>query len=336
MSMEATIIDAYPPAPRGVELDEPSQAVQHMIGQTRHEAHQVTDNDPAPNRPYFVEGSTLLMTYREPLVPPIALIAAFALGMTDERNATPTIDHMKRKGQMVKSNANRAQAFKDVVTGLRTTADPVIDATFVGHVRVHNEAMKEAAGPHPERAAYDPFVPERGIWTVGSLGWGTKEVFQALVRPFSETEDRTFQKADLPLFGGLFGSEAPEDPHALVRQRLADGDLHLSEAAKIVAMQNWHYLTVPRVLLPLRKYGVRLVLGLLPEEVRDMYDLEYGPQQEEEFAQAVSYLSIANRIAKQTRINVDSRLFRLAAKEEARLHRRGRAAEIPDPYAEAA
>jgi uncharacterized protein (DUF2236 family) len=341
MSMEEAVIKAYPPPPRGVELDERSRAVQQMIGQTRHDAHPVTDDDPDPNRPYFVEGSTLRMAYKEPLVPPIAHVAAFALGMTDERNATTTIDYMKRNGHMVKSNANRAYAFRDVVTGSRDTADPVIDAIFVGHVRVHNEAMGAAAGPHPERVAYDPFVPEGGSWTVASLGWSTKEVFGALVRPFSEAEDRVFEEVDLPLFGGLFGSEAPKDTdgldsHGLVRQRLADGDLQLTEAAKIVAMQNWHYLTVPRLLMPFRKYGVHMILGLLPEEVRDMYGLEYGPQQEEEFAKAVSLLSVANRIAKMTRISVDSRLFRMAAKEEKRQYPDGRADEIPDPYAQAA
>ena len=331
---EALLEAARPPVPEGLELDERGLIVQDIIARTRLEAYEIVGK--GPDRPYFHPDATLPMTQRYPLVPAVANIAAFALGMTDPKNANPTIVSMRRKGRVVGRNADTAAAFKTVLTGPQKEADPVINRVFVMHAWLHAQAMAQAEGPHPERAAEDPFDPDRGIWTVDCLEWATEEVFEGIVRPFSGLERPILRKIDYPLFGGFFGSEAPKDPGKLVRERIERGELRLTDAAKEVAMRNWHYLPVPRWLLPARKHVIQVVEGILPEEVRKMYGLPDLAEQEEDFQKAVTKLARLNRMLMLVKKDGDSWLFELAAREEERLQARGLLPEIPDPYALAA
>lgn len=342
MSVAAELTPFLPPAPRGIELDDRSLEVQNRIAQARYDVRQQDEYDgrtPAErdlDLGYLSPDSVLRMIQQEPLVSVLGNQWGFVTGMTDEKNATPTIEYMRRGGSITGRDAETAKIFKTVITGSRAEADPEINRVYLMHARVHAEAVAEANGPHPERVVYDPFDAPRQDWTISSLACGYKRVFETIVRPFSDSDaERERLWADYQPFSGVFGSDAPKDPEAYMRQRLDSGELHLTEHAELVVMQVWKKVPVPRILFPFREEASRVVVGLLPEKVREMYGITYDAEQEDKFHKAVTRVARVNRILKLLTSDADTKIFDLAAKQEKRLQARGRAPEIPDPYASA-
>lgn len=224
--------------------------------------------------------------------------------------------------------AHTAQTMEVVFFGSREDADRETARVRVLHSRVRGE-ISESAGRWPAGSRYAADDPQFLLWILACLADSAEAVYERLVRKLTAGERERFWR-DYLTAGELFGlprDAAPPtyaDFRAYMDAMLASDDLHVLPEAQAIARQVAFGLPLPawrRWALP----GINLlVVGLLPQRVRQLYGLSWTPAHDAAFAAAARGL-------RQTRPLLPRRLVRgrtaaeyemVARVERGRLRRR--------------
>jgi uncharacterized protein (DUF2236 family) len=170
-------------------------------------------------------------------------------------------------------------AIYTVVYGTRAEADRAAARVRAIHAGVQG-SIPAQLGLYPARTRYAAADPELLLWVHGTLVDTALVMHETVVRPLSEERRQAFYE-DMKVVAQLFGTptsvipDSFSDFRAYQRERLTSGEIVVTAAAREVA----ETVLRPPVMVALRPaleaLGV-LTAGLLPESLREQYDLPWG------------------------------------------------------------
>ncbi len=234
---------------------------------------------------YFPRGrSVLRAVHEEKAVGLMYGQRALCVGAVKPLNYVGTSEHTHNKLMPFKRITHTAGMFEAVFFGKREDADRVLSAVATMHERVVG-SLPEDAGPHyPAGTPYSAFDPELMLWTVAVIADSAVWFYERLVRSLRE-ELREALWQDYIRFGELFGMPRSVAPPTYREFRewyaaqLAGPDLYLTEEARYMGYASAFEIPMPSS----RQVGKRVhdlvMLGSLPERVRELYGLSFAPAQ---------------------------------------------------------
>ncbi|SEH11500.1 oxygenase MpaB family protein [Thermoleophilum album] len=288
-----------------------------------------------PEEGYFPRGRSLLRrVHEERLVGLHYGQRALCIGALDPRNFIGTALHTRGRDAPFQRLAHTAIAFERVFFAPRREADAILERVRTLHQRVRGELPKPA-GPYPAGTPYSAFDPELMLWTVAVTCDSAACFFELLVRPL-EDDERDALWRDYLLFGELFGmprSVAPtswREFREWYETRLASDRMYLTEEARHAGLLSAFELPLPRGLAPAKRLHDALILGSLPQRVRELYGLPFGRQHRAAFTIAVALLRGTRSLAPRalTRGRCASAYELVARTERARIARGERVARL--------
>ena len=236
---------------------------------------------------YFPRGSMLRYVQTHRAVGQTYGQRALLIGATHPVPYVGTSTSTFAKERPFERLASTAKVFETVFFCSRREADRVLHAVASMHSRVRGRLDRDE-GAFPAGTPYDATDPELMLWTMAMLADSSRVCFETLVRPLSRGE-REDLWADWVRFGELFGMPREVAPATGVdfEEWLAGwfrgGRMHLTDEARAVGRAIARDLPVPARL----RVGIRgtnlLVLGMLPEPVRELYGLRWTPAHERVF-----------------------------------------------------
>ena len=174
--------------------------------------------------------------------------------------------------------AGTMSAIYTVVYGTRAEADRAAARVRAIHAGVQG-SIPARRGLYPAGTRYAAHEPRLLLWVHGTLVDTALVMHETFVRPLGEEEREAFYE-DMKVVAQLFGTPASVIPgtfsdfQAYQRERLASGEIVVTDAAREVA-ETVLRPPVPVALRPaLEALGV-LTAGLLPESLREQYDLPW-------------------------------------------------------------
>jgi uncharacterized protein (DUF2236 family) len=207
---------------------------------------------------------------------------ALCVGAVKPLNYVGTSTHTRSKSTPFRRIAHTGAMFETVFFGTRAEADRVLTAVDAMHEHVHG-ALVEDAGPHyPAGTPYSAFDPELMLWTVAVIADSAEWFYERLVRRLTDSEREALWR-DYVHFAELFGmprESAPAtygDYRAWYERQLAGEDLHLTEEARYMGYVSAFAIPLPASRQLGKQVHDLVMLGSLPERVRELYGLRYGP-----------------------------------------------------------
>ena len=196
-----------------------------------------------------------------------------------------TLLHTRHRESPFRRLVQTARVFEAVFFGSRDEADRALAAVGRMHDRVEGE-LPERVGPHPAGTAYSAYRPELMLeGVVAPMFDSARVLYEDFVRPLSSAERDELWR-DYVRFGGLFGmpaSAAPADYEefaAFWREWVASDQRFLSEEARAAGYETGFAIPVPRANQPSMKVFEFMLLGSLPQRVRELYRLGWGPRRQ--------------------------------------------------------
>ncbi len=231
---------------------------------------------------YFPRGRSLLRHVHEQRA--VGLLygqRALAIGALMPLNFIGTRRHSRSLDRPFERLTRTARAFETIFFGSRAEADRVLQAVERMHERVRGE-LPEDAGPFAAGTPYSAFDPQLMLWTVAVMADSAQVFYELLVRRLGP-EERERLWDDYVRFGELFGmprAAAPEtypEFRAWFDARLASDDVYLTGEARRVGRAIMFEIPVPSRSRPAMRVHNLLMLGSLPERVRELYGLSWTP-----------------------------------------------------------
>jgi uncharacterized protein (DUF2236 family) len=174
-----------------------------------------------------------------------------------------------------------AQVLDAIGFGPRPAADAATARVRAIHGRIRGE-LPEAAGRFAAGTPWAADDPALLLWILATLVDSGLLVYQRYVGPLTRDERDAYWQ-DLRVVGRLFGLPEGEAPDTIegfelyMAEMLASGDLHVTPAARELAIGVVMRAPVPPALLPLRELVNQITVGLLPAEVRRLYGFAWDP-----------------------------------------------------------
>jgi uncharacterized protein (DUF2236 family) len=174
--------------------------------------------------------------------------------------------------------AGTMSAIYTVVYGTRAEADRAAATVRAIHAGVQG-SIPTRRGLYPAGTRYAAHEPRLLLWVHGTLVDTALVMHESFVRPLREEERQAFYE-DMKVVAQLFGIPASVIPgsfgdfQAYQRERLESGEIVVTDAAREVA----DTVLRPPVTVALRPALEALGLltaGLLPESLREQYDLPW-------------------------------------------------------------
>jgi len=278
---------------------------------------------------YFPRGrSVLRRVHSERAVGLLYGQRALMIGALNPLNFVGTMQHTRAKLEPFQRLVHTAKAFEQIFFGTRAEADEVLERVARLHDRVRGE-LETDAGPFPARTPYSAYDPELMLWTVAVIADSAEAFFEMLVRSLDDSEKDALWD-DYVRFGELFGMprEAAPATHREFRdywnELMAGEDLCLTEDARDVGYSTAFEIPLPAIYSPLARVHDLLMLGSLPQRVRDEYGLSWTSAHAAAFHVAVLGLRGSRPLVPRTvrqGWNTDS--FTLVARTERRRLDRG-------------
>jgi len=230
---------------------------------------------------YFPRGRSILrMVHEEKAVGLMYGQRALCVGAVKPLNYVGTSEHTHNKRTPFRRITHTGGMFEAVFFGSRAQADRVLNAVDVMHERVVGE-LPEDAGPHyPAGTPYSAFDPELMLWTIAVIADSAEWFYDRLVRPLT-AEEREALWQDYLRFAELFKMPLSVAPTTYLEFRewyagqLAGPDLHLTDEARFMGYASAFEIPVPSNRRPAKRLHDLLMLGSLPERVRELYGLRY-------------------------------------------------------------
>jgi uncharacterized protein (DUF2236 family) len=225
---------------------------------------------------------------------------ALCIGALAPLNYVGTSEHSYAKLTPFKRLAHTGKAFELIFFGTRAEADRVLSYVDRLHHRVKGE-LADDAGPFPAGTPYSAFDPTLMLWTIAVMAESAQCFYELLVRELSPGErDHLWQ--DYVRFGELFGmprDAAPQTWSEFIgwyHDQLGGGEMFLTEEARYVGYATAFEIPMPAHQQPGKRVHDLLMLGSLPDAVRELYGLSYGPREEFAFRLAVPAVRAARRL----------------------------------------
>jgi uncharacterized protein (DUF2236 family) len=230
---------------------------------------------------YFPRGrSALRMVHEEKVVGLMYGQRALCVGAVKPLNYVGTSEHTRNKRTPFRRITHTGGMFEAVFFGTRAQADRVLVAVEGMHERVIGE-LPQDAGPHyPAGTPYSAFDPKLMLWTVAVIADSAEWFYNRLVRPLAD-EEREALWQDYLRFAELFEmprSTAPptyREFREWYEQQLAGENLYLTEEARFMGYASAFEIPMPSSRHLAKRIHDLVMLGSLPEKVRDLYGLTY-------------------------------------------------------------
>ncbi|HTA14284.1 MAG TPA: oxygenase MpaB family protein [Solirubrobacteraceae bacterium] len=241
----------------------------------RHSAHQETDDG------YFPRATSILrMVHEEKAVGLMYGQRALCVGAVKPLNYVGTSEHTRNKLTPFRRITHTGGMFEAVFFGSRTRADRVLEIVAKMHERVVGELPEDAGPHHPAGTPYSAFDPELMLWTVAVIADSAEWFYQRVVRPLTG-EEREALWQDYLRFAELFQmprSTAPasySEFRAWYERQLAGPDLYLTEEARFMGYASAFEIPVPSGRRAAKSLHDLVMLGSLPQRIRELYGLRY-------------------------------------------------------------
>ncbi|MCB0864546.1 MAG: DUF2236 domain-containing protein [Solirubrobacterales bacterium] len=209
---------------------------------------------------------------------------ALLIGALDARNYVGTALHSRYRDRPFKRLSATAKMFETVFFGTRAEADRVLAVVHGMHGDVEG-VLPADGGAYPAGTPYSAFDPELMLWTIAVAAESSARFYELLVRPMRHGERDGFWR-DWVRFGELFGMpravapESWEDFHEWFDGRLGSAEMGLTEEARHVGRGVAFRIPVPRLESPLMEFHNLVLVGTLPERVRELYGLPWDLRRE--------------------------------------------------------
>jgi uncharacterized protein (DUF2236 family) len=248
------------------------------------------------------ERSVLRMVHEEKAVGLFYGQRALCVGAVKPLNYVGTSEHTRNKRTPFKRLAHTGGMFEVVFFGTRARADRVLATVDAMHERVVGELPRDAGAHHPAGTPYSAFDPELMLWTVAVIADSAQWFYERLVRPLTHDQREALWQ-DYLRFAELFKMPREGAPasyrefRAWYEAQLAGPELHLTEEARYMGHATAFEIPMPAN----RQLGKRIhdlvMLGSLPERVRELYGLPYSPAQARACAAALAGWRLARTLA---------------------------------------
>jgi uncharacterized protein (DUF2236 family) len=230
---------------------------------------------------YFPRGSSVLrMVHEEKAVGLMYGQRALCVGAVKPLNYVGTSEHTRNKRTPFKRIAHTGGMFEAVFFGPKARADRVLTAVDAMHERVVGELAHDAGANYPAGTPYSAFDPELMLWTVAVIADSAEWFYERLVRPL-RVEEREALWREYLYFGELFKMPRSVAPatHAEFRawyeRQLAGEDLHLTEEARYMGFASAFEIPMPASRQAPKRVHDLVMLGSLPQRVRELYGLTF-------------------------------------------------------------
>ncbi|MDX8153877.1 oxygenase MpaB family protein [Patulibacter brassicae] len=293
-----------------------------------------TAHRPAPVRTvrdegYFPPGSMLRRVQAEHAVGLLYGQRALCIGAIKPLNYVGTSEHTANKREPFKRLVRTGLAFEQVFFGTRAEADAVLRYVRRMHERVVG-TLPEDGGATPAGTAYSALDGPLMRWTVAVMMDSAEVLHDLLVRRLAH-EEREALWQDYRRFAVLFGTPEGALPvsypafRAYFDAEVAGADAHLTDEAHHVGRFSAFSIPVPPLRRPAMSVQDLVILGSLPERVRELYGLPYHPAQRALHGAVCAAARHARRVTP-TRLATgrNTAVFRSVAAEEERRIRTGR------------
>jgi uncharacterized protein (DUF2236 family) len=249
---------------------------------------------------YFPRGrSVLRMVHEEKAVGLMYGQRALCVGAVKPLNYVGTSEHTTNKRSPFRRITHTGGVLEAIFFGTRSQADRVLAGVDRMHERVIGELPHDAGSHYPAGTPYSAFDPELMLWTVAVIADSAEWFYDRLVRPLT-SDQREALWQDYLRFGELFKMPRSAAPptHREFREwyerQLAGADLHLTEEALFMGHASAFEIPMPSAQHLLKRLHDLVMLGSLPERVRELYSLRYTPAH----AAACSALLASGRLAR--------------------------------------
>jgi uncharacterized protein (DUF2236 family) len=225
---------------------------------------------------------------------------ALCIGALAPLNYVGTSEHSYAKLTPFKRLAHTGNAFETIYFGSRAEADRVLSYVRRLHEGV-NGALPEDAGITPRGTPYSAMDPELMLWTVAVIADSAQCFYELLVRRLSDGEREALWQ-DYLRFGELFGMPRQTAPQsydafrAYWRAKLAGEELFLTQEARYIGYATAFEISMPRSQQLGKRVHDAIMLGSLPERVRELYGLPLTPRQRLAFTAAVRTVRATRRL----------------------------------------
>jgi uncharacterized protein (DUF2236 family) len=271
---------------------------------------------------YFPRGSSWLRrVHGERLVGLFYGHRALCIGALAPLNYVGTSEHSYARLTPFRRLAHTGEAFEKIYFGSRAEADTVLAYVSRLHGRVRGE-LPEDAGITPAGTPYSAMDPELMLWTVAVIADSAQFFYELFVRRLTAGERESLWQ-DYIRFAELFGMPRDAAPasygafRAYWRRRLAGEDLFLTQEARYIGYATAFEIPLPRHQQLGKRVHDAIMLGSMPERVRELYGLGYGPAQRAAFTAAATALRAGRRLTpKPIARGYNTRSFELVARTE--------------------
>ncbi len=174
-----------------------------------------------------------------------------------------------------------AMVLDTITFGSRVDADRATKRVRAIHARVRGE-LGRPAGRFPAGTPYAADDPALLLWVLATLVDSALVVYARYVESLSEAERDAYWQ-DYRVVGALFGlaeADMPADIRAFdqyMRDMLDGPDLHVTSAARELAVKIVLQPPVPLIRRPILEVVNFVTVGLLPATLRRQYGLSWDP-----------------------------------------------------------
>jgi uncharacterized protein (DUF2236 family) len=271
---------------------------------------------------YFPRGSSMLRRVQEERM--VGLFfgqRALCIGALAPLNYVGTSEHSQGKLTPFKRLAHTGIQFETIFFGTRAQADRVLAYVDRLHQTV-NGVLPEDAGVLPAGTPYSALDPELMLWTVAVMMDSAQYFYELFFTRLSDHErDALWQ--DYIRFAELFGMprEVAPSSYAAFRSwwdaKLASDDMFLTDEARYIGHATAFEIPLPRTHQVGKRVHDVIMLGSLPERVRELYGLRYTPAHATAFEAAVRFVRASVRLTPPAmRRGRNTRSFRLVERTE--------------------
>jgi uncharacterized protein (DUF2236 family) len=286
----------------------------------------------SPDDGYFPRGTSILRrVHEERSVGLLYGQRALAIGAIMPANFLGTILHSRSLDKPFARLVHTAKAFESIYFNSRAEADAVLAVVRRLHEQVRG-TLPEPAGPLPAGAPYSALDPELMLWTVAVIADSAQTFYELLVRRLSDREREALWR-EYVRFGELFGMPPEVAPRSYTEfrtywnERLASEDVYLTEEARYVGSAIMFEIPAPAIQAPAMRLHNLIMLGTLPQRVRELYGLHWTSAHATAFAAAVASIRAMRPFTPRNLRTGPNTIFfdRVAATECGRLARGQRA-----------
>jgi uncharacterized protein (DUF2236 family) len=281
---------------------------------------------------YFPRDKSILRrVHEERLVGLLYGQRALAIGAIMPANFLGTILHSRALDKPFQRLAHTGKAFETIYFKSRAEADAVLAIVRRLHEPVQG-TLPEPVGPLPAGTSYSALDPELMLWTVAVIADSAQAFYELFVRRLSDGERETLWN-EYVRFGELFGMPREVAPpsyaafRAYWNQRLTSDDVYLTDEARHVGSAIMFEIPVHTSQLPAMQLHNLIMLGALPQRVRELYGLRWTRAHAAAFAAAVASIRAMRPFTPRLLRAGPNTIFfdRVAATERARVARGERA-----------